>query len=66
MDTAQVDEKAGKKQEKGKMEEDGECFDRPGKVQLIDTLRKEGPNPCSLFWAVPRLGDPDVTTCPLL
>lgn len=32
MDSAQVDEKAGKKQEKGKMKEDGEKLNRPGKV----------------------------------
>jgi len=66
MNAAQVDEKAGKKQEEGKMDEDGECFNRPGKVQLIDALRKESPNPCSLCWIVPWLGDPDITTSPLL
>jgi hypothetical protein len=32
MNAAQVDEKAGKKQKKRKMEEDGECFNRPGEV----------------------------------
>ena len=61
-------DEAGEEEEKGKMQHGRQRFNRPRKVQLVDTLRKERTDPCPMLQtvAVSCLSSLDVPTGPLL
>ena len=52
IDVEQEHKKAREEEEQGKMQEEGQCFNCPGKVKLIDTLREKCTNPTSLMWVL--------------
>jgi len=48
----QEHKKAGEEEEQGKMQEGGQCFNCPGKVKLVDTLREKCMNLTLLMWVL--------------
>ena len=67
MNVGQIDKEASKEEKEGEMQQGGQRFNRPGKVQLLDTLSNECTNPRSPVWTVPwRLCNADITTGPLV
>ena len=66
IDVKQEHKKAGKEEEKGKMQEGGQRFNCPGKVKLVDAFKKKCVNPASLMQTVLWLHYPDISTSPLL
>ena len=66
IDVAKEHNEAGEEQEERKVEKRGQGIDGPWQETLFDTFGKKCTNARSLVWAVSRLSDFEISSCPLL